>query len=62
MIKIVKDDTIKVVTKGAYDNLYKHLGYDIISEKKEVPYYESEVKDKKDKDIAKEKDEKETRK
>lgn len=56
MIKISKDDNAKLVTKGAYENNYKHLGYKIISEKKEVPSYEPKIEEKKDKDIVVEKE------
>lgn len=37
MIKIVKDKNEKLVTKGAYEEYYKHLGYDIVN-KKEKPF------------------------
>lgn len=64
MIKIFKDNVVKFVTKGAYENSYKHLGYNVVSEYKENNYnYVRETREKKDKDIVKEKDnEKETRK
>jgi hypothetical protein len=32
MIKIVKDNNEKVVTKGAYENFYKPLGYEIVKD------------------------------
>lgn len=32
MIKIVKNNDEKVVTKGAYENFYKPLGYEIYKE------------------------------
>ena len=33
MVTIVKDENKKIVTKGAYDNFYKPLGYTIVVEK-----------------------------
>lgn len=30
MIKIYKDNDVKVVTKGAYENIYKSLGYNLV--------------------------------
>lgn len=41
MIRIRKDNNEKVVTKGAYENLYKSLGYDIINENRQT--FEKEV-------------------
>ena len=35
MIRIYKDKDIKVVTKGAYEQFYKSLGYNIILDVKE---------------------------
>lgn len=35
MIRIYKNKDIKVVTKGAYENFYKSLGYNIILDVKE---------------------------
>ena len=32
MIRIYKDNNVKVVTKGAYDTFYKPLGYNIVLE------------------------------
>lgn len=32
MIRIYKDNDIKMVTQGAYNNLYKSLGYKIVLE------------------------------
>lgn len=32
MIKIVKDKNEKYVTKGAYENFYKPLGYNIVND------------------------------
>ena len=36
MIKIVKDTNVKVVTKGAYENFYKPLGYTIMDDVKKA--------------------------
>lgn len=36
MLKIFKDKEILTVTRGAYEDLYKPLGYDIVSDKKEI--------------------------
>ena len=30
MLKIIKDNNEKIVTKGAYENIYKPLGYIIV--------------------------------
>ena len=50
MIKIVKDKVEKYVTKGAYENFYKPLGYIIVNDKqpskKEVEIKKSEELDK----------------
>lgn len=35
MIRIYKDNDTKVVTKGAYEQFYKSLGYNLILEAKE---------------------------
>lgn len=51
MVKIVKDGNEKVVTKGAYNSFYKHLGYTIMSDsKKSTPKV-----DVKQKEVTKEK-------
>lgn len=34
MIKIVKDDSHLIVTRGAFENTFKSLGYEIESDKK----------------------------
>lgn len=34
MIKITKDNDVKIVTKGAYKSFYEHLGYNIVDEEK----------------------------
>lgn len=44
MIRIYKDKDIKVVTKGAYEQFYKPLGYNIILESTQ----EKKVESKKD--------------
>ena len=36
MIRIFKDNDIKVVTQGVYDNLYKPLGYKPVIEEKPI--------------------------
>ena len=42
MITITNDKETKVVTKGAYENFYKPLGFEIVKEKiKEVKKVES---------------------
>lgn len=55
MIKIRKDNDIKVVTQGAYKEFYEYLGYEIIKDKplkKEV-----EIKETKQPDIKEDKQE-----
>ena len=44
MIRIYKDKDVKVVTKGAYEQFYKPLGYNIILESTQ----EKKVESKKD--------------
>lgn len=45
MIRIYKDNDIKVVTQGVYKNLYQPLGYKIIiEEKKEKAVIKEEPK------------------
>lgn len=50
MIKIIKENNEKTVTKGAYENFYKPLGYIIVDDKqplkKEVEIKKSEELDK----------------
>lgn len=50
MIKIIKENNEKTVTKGAYENFYKPLGYIIVNDKqpskKEVEIKKSEELDK----------------
>lgn len=33
MLKIYKDNDVKIVTQGAYKDFYEHLGYEIFKEK-----------------------------
>ena len=54
MIKIVKDKVEKYVTKGAYENFYKTLGYTTIDDgnkelKREVETKKVDNKDNEDK-------------
>lgn len=44
MIRIFKDNDIKVVTQGVYNNLYKPLGYKPIIEEKKAKASVKEVK------------------
>ena len=38
MLKIRKDNIVQIVSAGTYENLYKGMGYEIVSEgKKEAP-------------------------
>ena len=50
MIKIIKEKNEKTVTKGAYEDFYKPLGYIIVNDKqpskKEVEINKSEELDK----------------
>lgn len=50
MIKIIKENNEKTVTKGAYEDFYKPLGYIIVNDnqpsKKEVEIKKSEESDK----------------
>ena len=50
MIKIIKENNEKTVTKGAYEDFYKPLGYIIVNykqpSKKEVEIKKSEELDK----------------
>ena len=51
MITITKNKETKIVTKGAYNSFYKHLGYTIMSDsKKSTPKV-----DVKQKEVTKEK-------
>lgn len=44
MIKIQKENDIKIVTQGAYREYYEHLGYEIINERKPLEKKEVEKK------------------
>lgn len=43
IVTIKKGENVKKVTKGAYDNLYRSLGFEILNEKK--PKEVKEVKE-----------------
>lgn len=43
MIKIKKDNIEKEVTKGAYENLYKAMGFEIVEKQKPVEVKEAKV-------------------
>jgi hypothetical protein len=45
MIKIVKDKVEKNVTKGAYENFYKPLGYTIVNDGNKELKKEVEIKE-----------------
>lgn len=47
MLKIQKEGNAKVVTKGAYENLYKDMGYKIVTEKKPQNFKEASVVEEK---------------
>lgn len=52
MIRIYKDNNVKVVTQGAYNTFYKPLGYNIVLEQKNQEEHNIIKKDKEDvKDI-----------
>lgn len=52
MIRIYKDNDVKVVTQGAYNTFYKPLGYNIVLEQKNQEEHNIIKKDKEDvKDI-----------
>ena len=53
MIKIQKDNDIKVVTKGAFDNLYSDMGYRIVGDKKPKAFKEAVVIENNNEDIKK---------
>lgn len=46
IVTIKKGENVKKVTKGAYDNLYRSLGFEILNEKK--PKEVKEVKEVKE--------------
>lgn len=49
MIEIKKDNTIRFVTKGVYENLYKKLGFEPVGDKKvEKPVEQIKVEEKKE--------------
>lgn len=43
MLRIKLENNEKLVTKGAYENFYEHLGYEIVNDKKP---FEKEVETK----------------
>ena len=45
MIKIKKDNNIKVVTQGAYSEFYEHLGYEIVNDNKKKLTKEIDTKE-----------------
>ena len=47
MIKIRKDNTIKMVTRGAYESFYKPLGYTVENSAKKEPTKVQEIKGEK---------------
>lgn len=47
MLKIQKNGNVKVVTKGAYENLYKDMGYEIITDKKPQNFKDTSVLEEK---------------
>lgn len=52
MVRIYKDNDVKVVTQGAYNTFYKPLGYKIVLEQKNQEEHNIIKKDKEDvKDI-----------
>ena len=53
MIKIKKDKIEKTVTKGAYENYYKRLGFEIVGEKPKAVVKEATfVEKKKEEDVV----------
>lgn len=64
MIKIVKDKSEKYVTRGAYENFYKPLGYTIVGDsnkKREVEVKEEikeEVKEEEEEVVMKDNEDK----
>ena len=52
MIEIKKDNTIRFVTKGVYENLYKKLGFEPVEDKKvEKPVEQIKVEEKKEEEV-----------
>lgn len=43
MIKIKKNNIEKEVTKGAYENLYKAMGFEVVGNKKPIEIKEAKV-------------------
>lgn len=53
MIKVKKDKIEKTVTKGAYENYYKRLGFEIVGEKPKAVVKEATfVENKKEEDVV----------
>lgn len=53
MIKVKKDKIEKTVTKGAYENYYKRLGFEIVDEKPKAVVKEATfVEKKKEEDVV----------
>lgn len=62
MIRIFKDKDIKIVTKGAFESIFKPLGYkQVIEVKEEKPVLKNEVRvnAKKNESLKEKKNEKE---
>ena len=51
MLRIIKDNNEKIVTKGAYEDFYKHLGYELVKDKNQP--LKKEVETKKDEETQK---------
>ena len=47
MIRIYKDNDVKVVTQGAYENIYKSMGYNIVIENKTIKKVEPVIVEEK---------------
>lgn len=47
MIKIVKGNDERIVSKGAYENLYKSLGFELVVEKQPAKKVEVKKEEKK---------------
>lgn len=54
MIKIQKDNNVKIVTQGAYREFYEHLGYKIVTDKPLKKEIEVKPKEVVEDDIIKE--------
>lgn len=46
MLKIQKNGDVKMVTKGAFENQYKALGYQIMKDEKREVVKEAKIEDK----------------